>query len=653
MGKKKEQYDDQLDKLTVRLLEKGCFKIPLEDLDFKVNELLLRKDILEENGILSVPDGLVLSAPGIRYFKTVFNFKMSANEKKLAVFLNQIEDFFKDHDVIMGLHNFLRNVYQSLILEFRSHKGNLIKLAKALDKEQTAIYSFCSVIEERLVDLSLSSTEIINLVEWLCEELKAEDEGILNIDLIVLGKGIRKLCQADKKVGEELFSKCVDVSPQKLITYHCSIIRGLLDGDPNFVQQIQRLIRQPETMNSAVCALSTTPYIDMTPLQRYIDLVEAVANPTDHFLQELPRFYCNIINSGLLSAVVLGPHCFKKLQELIALENINVLVQLMRELKFMKSNEEQIVELMESLIQQDSFKPGYSKGVMDVCTPHRSSKVYFRLLRGLIFRLRSEFPFDDIRDSCRLLYSVKREEFEKELVGLLVEDFGLFRMWAVRILTTLQLRNRSGFSISLDQFDDFTKVKLVISITSDMAEPGKIVPFLIPLIRSDNEYIVELVMHRLEILTENYGTSVITTLEQFLNPAIATEQIHLERLRNRMNELEAVSDQKWKLKELDPRYTSFKYLSQFRKSEGKKMRKIMDAQPKNGFLSMIDTIQLMKGGGFKIGEKEGVSPLSTLTTSMSLPREYVVSPEQFDWERKILYNENWKGKFDLWAAILS
>lgn len=83
------------------------------------------------------------------------------------------------------------------------------------------------------------------------------------------------------------------------------------------------------------------------------------------------------------------------------------------------------------------------------------------------------------------------------------------------------------------------------------------------------------------------------------------------------------------------------------------MREQMDKTPKEGFLSMINTVQLIKGGGWKLPDKDEVSQLGTIETTMRLSREYILAPERYEFGRASNFSEDWTNKFEPWEAEIS
>jgi hypothetical protein len=51
--------------------------------------------------------------------------------------------------------------------------------------------------------------------------------------------------------------------------------------------------------------------------------------------------------------------------------------------------------------------------------------------------------------------------------------------------------------------------------------------------------------------------------------------------------------------------------------------------------------------------EDAYDELGYVSTSFQLPRSYFISPENFDWNFRVLYIKNWKNILKKWEAIIS
>jgi hypothetical protein len=103
-------------------------------------------------------------------------------------------------------------------------------------------------------------------------------------------------------------------------------------------------------------------------------------------------------------------------------------------------------------------------------------------------------------------------------------------------------------------------------------------------------------------------------------------------------------DLKKSVSELNPYHTHYKYIKHFNELFSKNMRKSIDKSTReNSFLSILgsNTIQLSKGGGFKIGNKNEISQLGKVESGFIMPRSYFINPNKFELEKGYIIKQDW------------
>jgi hypothetical protein len=106
-------------------------------------------------------------------------------------------------------------------------------------------------------------------------------------------------------------------------------------------------------------------------------------------------------------------------------------------------------------------------------------------------------------------------------------------------------------------------------------------------------------------------------------------------------------DLKKSVSELNPYHTHYKYIKHFNELFSKNMSKSIDKGTReNSFLSILgaNTIKLSKGGGFKIGNKNEISPLGKVESGFTMPRSYFINPNKYEIEKRIIIKQDWKNE---------
>jgi hypothetical protein len=218
-----------------------------------------------------------------------------------------------------------------------------------------------------------------------------------------------------------------------------------------------------------------------------------------------------------------------------------------------------------------------------------------------------------------------------------------------------QIAAVSVFSTKLTDLSALNQYKLVVSLADHYFEGELRVGFFAPLLDSPYLLVKELVLHKLEIMLENYGREIIDQLTSFFKPEDPAYKHHFVRLEKHLTDFNTQISKTLHIKELDPRYTQHNYWKQFQTLQQRDWRESVDKHVQQHSLAAVLSTQVMvaKGGGFKIRPEDEIGTMKKIGTSVSLPREYLLFPELYDWEMAEAGLENWKGKFESWEVAIS
>jgi hypothetical protein len=156
------------------------------------------------------------------------------------------------------------------------------------------------------------------------------------------------------------------------------------------------------------------------------------------------------------------------------------------------------------------------------------------------------------------------------------------------------------------------------------------------LIDSKSDTVKDCFIFKLEEISRDYGSHVLEVLKKNLD----NENSHYTKVIDRISEYisnfyKINADVKNTIKELNPYYSqnlSFKkFNSLFRKKMSTSINKGARENSIMGVLG-VNTVKLSKGGGWKFENKDGISQLGKIETSMSLPRSYFIDPDDFEME---------------------
>jgi hypothetical protein len=554
-----------------------------------------------------------------------------------------VESYFPD-GVLIGRTAFYSAFFRRCLILFVKENGHLLQLAKLHTKADREIFRFQHGLSEALTDLDMTPKAVVELISWLYSEVKSDDPNVVDTNVIDLANSLRKLCDSKPEIASALYGLIVLAEPVVLKSFHALILTSNYNHDPAFMAEMIALSSKEIYQATVVNSLINIDHKPGTPVQELIDVVENISDYNDDCLKELPIFYATMLKKVQPADTAQIQHCLDKLACLM--ENYpDLLGNVLFQMRFLTKYKEQVTEKIMRYIDSHELPEHFCGMVADVFSKHDTSFFFFTVLRKIALKLKTKFEVGDLRNVIYLMRSANATDFDENLLKVIIDDEGIVRYTAMRLLTSLSMVDGiRNFSNDLHLFSAVEQYKIVMAITNDFHEPKYIVPLIAPLLDSKFDLVRELVLHKLEVMTENYFTDI-------------AHLSYIERIKNYTTEFDDKLKTKWLVKELDPRYTQSKYYRQFFTQSNKQMQQSIGKSVKeNTFLAILgggDDIMLAKGGGFKMGARPEIQQLSTIASSMSLPREYFLSPEIYDWKTRVGILENWKELLTGWEATIS
>ncbi|RZJ99945.1 MAG: hypothetical protein EOO46_21470 [Flavobacterium sp.] len=247
----------------------------------------------------------------------------------------------------------------------------------------------------------------------------------------------------------------------------------------------------------------------------------------------------------------------------------------------------------------------------------------------------------------------KEADFDQHLIEFLIHDLGEIRWMGSRILSKLIFHdNMRHFAVNILELPSKSQFKLFTAVLSLINEAQHTLPLVVPLLESGNEAVKEGLISRLELLSEDYGSQVTDALNNYWPAKTEEQQAISDRIQHYMEDFFKRARKKTEVKELNPLHTQSSYFNTYMKSYQKHFeRTINEGVDKNSIMRQLaTTVVLAKGGGWKHAETGEVMQLSSIGTSMTLPRSYFVSPDNFEWDRMVDRLENWKNFLGEWEV---
>lgn len=648
-----------LTELIEFVIDKKTFLFKESDISFNCDDLI-RSEILERQpNQIKVGDSLLFTKAFYEHFATKLNFTLTSDFQAAVEFYHKLQEDFKvERKVIMGITEQMRNLLMYLIKSINKDFGVTFEdfaLTLKKDDEDRFLYEFNSSFFKCLDELEIEAENLYPIVIHLHEQVDSDVQ--YNMNLGELTKAVQRYCIQHPDKGISLLELHQEKESEPIVNIHAAILTGLYKSNrEEELARIQELAKGKINHVSIACAISAFEPESNSEATNLLDTIDSIKSEADDYLINLPRLYVNFIDNENVSDPEIVNRCFAKIQELLDCENISIKHNTLWQLHFVKNHDEEIFKIVDSL-NNIPLDENLYKSVNDVLTRFEDQKYFFQFLRGYSVNNRMKFEAKKIEFPISKFKNDNPSDFGKHLIELLIDNEGEIRFIGKRILSHLRIVIHGNYQFEYDilNLPALEQYKLWVSVFQDSPEPKHSFPLLLPLRKSKYPFVVEAFICKLEELIESYTSSVVSVLKEHLDLTDDEDKKLLDRIEVKYEEFGKYWDKKVKVKELNPLYTQSKLYEIYQEGFGDSLSSNMEdsVEDNSSFLSLMTTITLAKGGGWKHEQGGQVSQLSTIGTSFQFPREYYIRPERFDFDNRVSFTENWENEFKKWEATIS
>lgn len=431
----------------------------------------------------------------------------------------------------------------------------------------------------------------------------------------------------------------VEEDKENLIT---TIVTGLYENKGiNFYNtHLKDLVEKEYKQNPIFFGLSNISEITETECKLFIELIKKY-NKKDSLIISILSLVFSILKSNNTKY---HDFCFKELAS--AIENEKTAYYILSNLDRLNNYNKEKTEIVIKLINQDYFSiEKYINPISNVFWHLKE----FDSFKNVVISIIEKKPFEKfIKSFDSYFHSVDKIELDKFTIDLLTNNQASKRTIGIEMFNQLSNYNPYRFTFNILELPYISQYKLWMSLTQDFHEPKNRLIALLPLIDSKSELIKESFICKLEEISEDYGGHVTKVLEDNLNKDNPNYNLIIVRIKKYIEDYYGKNiDIKNSVSELNPYYTHHKSIRRFDKLFSKKMSESVDKGAKENSLFSIltnngsNTIQLSKGGGFRIGNKKEISQLGKIGTSFTMPRSYFINPNKYELEKGFLMQQNW------------
>ena len=601
------------------------------------DEQLFTSNILKADvSKISINDFHAISTHFIIKYKEKLNFEICDNFKTNTSFIKLVKDDFTINGYVQDYHKLEKEIWNYIVKESNfKYKCSFREYLK--ENKPTGIFGFINSYSELLAELDLTENEILENAIIQTEITK--NDATYNIPLSNVLSGIKNKCKTDYENGVKLLNISLTLNEDKenIIS---SIVSGLYESKrKEFYNDLLKELFEKETkLNSILFGLSGVSDISISDCELFIKLINDYGKKETFLISTLSIVF-SILKSNHTQH---HSFCFKELKS--AIEDEKAAYFILNNISFIQNYSQQKTDIIVKLVNQEYFT---IKKYINLIAQIFLYLNEFYSFKKVVLSIIEKKPFEKfIKDFQSYFHSVDAVELDKFTIELLIDNSASKRQIGVELFNELSSHQPYCFSFNILELPPLSQYKLWVALTQDFHEPVKRLTALLPLIDSKSELVKESFICKLEETSEDYGGHVTKVLENNLDKKAPNYSITLERVKKYIEDFFSKNiNLKRPIFELNPYYTHSKSIKKYNELFSKKMNKTFEKGAReNSFLSLLatDTIQLSKGGGWRIGAKNEISQLGQYGASFAMPRGYFINPNEFELSKGFEIRQDWR-----------
>jgi hypothetical protein len=615
-------------------------------LEFKIDEITIDNSLVErgivkiENNVVSIFDYAAISKCLLEKHRFKLDFRMSGSFEKTAEFLDLIKQDFNSNGYIFNYHLIEKESWKYLVKEsFDNYNCTFSGYLKSVDleKKPEGIYQFIQAYSALLPDLNLSVDEIVDNFLLMVEMTKSNAE--YNIDLGNIITGVKSKCKLDFETGLQILNRSINLQKQNDLLI-ASAVTGLYESKSAefYYSTLEKLLDHNLNCNPILLGLSQVSAITDDDCILFIEIINRYKQ------NELVRISILSILFSILRSNHTSYHqfCYVEIGAMTVDEKAAYFI--LHNICFIKLHNQEKSEVVNKLIRQNYFTiDKYIQPISQIFWYIKDIESFKKVILAIV----EVCPFKNfMRKFHSFLHSVDKVELDTFLIELLTDNSAGKRFTGLDIFHELSLQKPYVFSIDILLLPTILQYKLWVTLTGDFNQPNERLTALIPLIDAKSDLIRESFICKLEVISEDYGGYVTDVLENCLDSSNQEHHAVISRIKNYIRDFYDLNTSlKNTLNEFNPYQTHYKLINKYNDFFHKHMRETIDqGAKKNSLLSLLgtNTVQLSKGGGWRLAPDKEITQLSSFGSSFTMPRTYFIHPNQFDMEKGMIILNDWK-----------
>lgn len=638
---------------NLELLVEYCIKNQTLTIDKSIDdfesELLQKEEVLKlSSKKYSIENNSLFAYQFYKKNIDLLNLEFNRDFQTVTKALLEIENKFNSGGILHGFSRLKSDLWAIAILEFnKAYSFDFVEYLDSLNYENNRIeiYSFNEGFGIALPKLKIKVESFYKNVQQLENWINSRD-AYINLPLSALLKGIRNKVHEDEEFGLDCFKFFLKQEKVET-TIFIPIITGLYEklGMDFFKQNIEPIIENEIYSVAIICGLSNIKTIKNNEASLFLLLYKRFNKENIEVLINIPKLLFSILKSDTIrSNSRFKKICFKQLDGLVIFESQPLIHFILHEITFIKKYNQEKTDLIKKLIEQPHFIiESYIESIDEVIWNLKDLNCFNQIITHIATYCSFQAISRNLTLSLHGLLNSKRIDFDKLIIELIISNKAIFRFIGIDIFNELSHKSYK-FEFDILTLDSLSQYKLWVSICQNYREPKYVIPCLLPLLKSKSGIVKEALICKMEEYTENYGGSVIEVLSINLDLEDSQLKQIYERIEKYMDDFFSSNVKvKANIKELNPYYSQNRIFLEFNKSHTRRFsNQIQKSTSKNSvLLSLIPTVKLLKGGGWKMEGKEDISKLGKVSSSFSLPRNCFIEAENFDFEQNMELSTDW------------
>ena len=503
--------------------------------------------------------------------------------------------------------------------------------------------AYCTVAD----DLPLSGRSIVNA----CRQFLSWRDGVAELNV---NKLLVRYATNNHEAATNLLRSIIDSDDRAI---QSSLLGGLLEGDAERCWPlIEGFYGVPKYQAFIMNALPRLTLSDSTTGWRLLNLLLTYDRTVEANRMTMPFTLTRVADRVGFTDTDFIQKCYDELDELAQVEQLQTIKCVLRALRIsvekypVQSVKVLLTLLTNSIMTHEHIgKLNYHPSFDDVLHYITDVNLVFTFFEEYARRYATHFKHDTFYTTVYTSYRrpTTTLAFREKVLSCLINDNGKIRVFGNQLLNFF---NHYGhpfeFHIDINTLSPIKQYKLILSILLFSLRPKYTLPLIMPLLKSKEPIIVEVLLCKLEELTESYHNEIIRLVEDYAlqeEPANAQTTTALARLKTHYSKICSQLDEKRSIMEFHPSICQTAIFNRFNEIHRYKMNERMHTvmEKSDGLISVFKKVELAKGGGWKHSKGEGISKLGHHQSSFTWPRLHLINPEMFDMEHRMNRSADW------------